>query len=273
MANQPMTDFRLFSEFPDEVKLKVWHNSQGDRVLSVTRERHFHAATFTLVDVLRVRESAPVGTLRANYQSREVALEQYPLAFGTNTTHLGAAGARLDPNTYPARTRFSAAHDIVFIDDFANTGLTEIAQAIKTQDRSAIQRLAMPINATDDRDIDGFVAQLHFFPSLRELILVVDHDATSIRYPSQEGFAAITAPWNAAIQQYYNTTPVAPRPMVRFEVPGWRARAPEPASSEERDFFLQVSVLNHHESPREYGRRDSREGGGVSGVQSHFGSM
>lgn len=269
----PLIEIPLFRELPQEVRIEVWRNSRSDRVLSITRQRKLDAPTFTYLDVLKVKESEPVGTLAATYESRDVALSQYPLAFGTNTEYLGAAGARLRPNAFPARTRFSAAHDIVYLNDFANVGLEAMTRVIHIEDRNAIQRLAMAINATENVDIDGFVSQLHFYTSLRELILVVDLDAPNNRHPNRQGFVAITAPWDAAIQAYYDSNPEALRPTIRFEVPGWNSRSPEATSSEDRSRFLGAVALNYHASIRRHGRQDRRERGAILAVRERGWSL
>jgi hypothetical protein len=228
----------------------IWHGSRGNRVLSITRRRRVHAQSFTAVDELRVNESTPVGTLTANHESRGAALEQYPLAFGTNTAHL-AAGAQLGRTSFPPQTPFSSAHDIVYIEDLANAGLQNMAPWMNDEDRRAIQRLAVPINSSQAMEIASFITLLPSFSSLQELILVVDEDQPSVRRHSRRGFQTITVAWNTAIQRHYDSNPTVSRPVLRFEIPGWLAEVYEGTPPENRSRLdLSVSALNRHASIR-----------------------
>lgn len=170
-----------------------------------------------VIDILDVVESWPVTARNANRESREL----HPLAFGTNFSYMGTAAAPLGQHLYPARTPYSAPYDIVYIDSHANFGLEAVAEVMNPQDREVIQRLAAPINSTESTGIAGFVAQLHLFPSLREIILVVDLDLCGTLPDGDEGFRTITTAWTAALQEYYNGHSAAQSPTLTFEIPGW----------------------------------------------------
>jgi hypothetical protein len=63
--------------------------------------------------------------------------------------------------------------------------------------------------------------------SLRERILAVDEDVAGLRFRNSRcGFSAITAAWDVAVTEYYDTLqseqPGARRPSWSFEILGWQ---------------------------------------------------
>ena len=273
-------DFDL-NRLPPELRMMVWRRSRGNRVLTIPRRRVLHHPTFTLLDILDVAQSPSelVGTFLANHESHSVALTHYPLAFGTNTSHLAGASAQLGQNVYTVRTPFSAAHDIIFIDDLANVGLQIITPLITDNDRRSIQRLAISINTTKGTEVTAFISQLCLFPSLRELILIVDDDAWGHgdwhgRRHSHQGFQAITAAWATSITNHYNDVqaedPRALRPVVRFEIPGWDRKLDGSTPAENRSRLLGVIALNRHTSIR---GQDGLEQGARSAIRERAWSL
>lgn len=226
----PPVEFTLFGDLTGEIREMVWRRTfPNNRVIEVRRRRQLHVQSFTLVNRLELRASAPVEALSANQESRFYALQEYPQAFGMNlASYLGEIAAQTADSAFAAHTRYSATRDIVYIDDQANVGLGNLAHLFNHQDRIAIQRLAAPINTSQNADIVGeFISQLPLFSGLRELILIVNNDVPAPRRHSRRGFSSITAAWDAALTNHYDSvqaqSPQASRPVWNFQIPGWES--------------------------------------------------
>jgi 2EXR family len=160
--------FRLFPNFPTEIRLKIWttYTTFQPRIVEVClikddveRPTYDHR---NIINPFYSPTPLPKSLFNINRESRSVALQAYILSF---------------PNgPHPPETRWNPAIDMVFLPAWCfHYHVRDFMAATRAEEKGLIQRLAFETlvrNGYNEEGMINFYIQIDEFRNLREVVLV-----------------------------------------------------------------------------------------------------